>query len=505
VAISGALERWHGLRVDNPAQRVLAYRCSALVACALGAVSLAYLWTDPTYDEAVYLQLARTIAERGLPLRRVYEDFSQFRLFENSPPLVLYLTSISQRLFPGDDLPARLLHVAAFVLPTYATVWWFARAKFGAWAGCASLAVLLATPSYMRATSHVLLNVPLGLLACVCLLAFYQASCSSNRRWSWSLVVALTTVLAVWTKYQAVCVAAAIIPYVAYTFATRGFAGARSILLPLSAMIVGGATAVIALVWFFWAFGGGETLAATLTWNAGRLNPVSMSMFDIAWATVATARECESTLGGAVLLLGTFTLCAEARHRGLLVILASYVAATIAFNLTLFRLPGAGTSYLHSAVPALALLAGPGAARLLEGATSTTLRALLALAAIAIQIAGAPPGQYAPPRPNGSHAAATYIAAHSAPDAGVLAETVAIEFYSGRPVRALGNTFPRELVLSSLEGKSADDISFVVVDARAAPKNLDALRREWDRLLAKHFELVPAGAPGLHVYRRRPS
>ena len=69
-----------------------------MVACVLTMMSLAYVWTDLTYDEAVYLRLARTIAEQGLPLRRVYEDFSQFRLFSNSPP----------RYIRGVNAPAEL-------------------------------------------------------------------------------------------------------------------------------------------------------------------------------------------------------------------------------------------------------------------------------------------------------------------------------------------------------------------------------------------------------------
>jgi hypothetical protein len=204
-----------------------------------------------------------------------------------------------------------------------------------------------------------------------------------------------------------------------------------------------------------------------------------------------------------VLLLGAFTVCTEHRHRGLVVLFGSYVAATIAFNLILFRLPGAGSSYLDSAVPALALLTGPGAVRIVELATTTATRALLASGAIAIQFAGAPSSPYEVPRPNGSRVAAAYIAAHSDRTTGVLAETVAIEFYADRPVRAVSFTFPRELLLQSLEGRSRDDISYVVIDAGAAPKNLDAIRPQWNALMAQHFELVSAGAPGLHVYRRR--
>jgi 4-amino-4-deoxy-L-arabinose transferase-like glycosyltransferase len=474
-----------------------------MAGCALVTMSLAYLRTGLTHDEAVYLQLARTIAERGLPLRRTYEDFSQFRLFENSPPLVLYLASVSQQVFPGNDIPARLVHLAAFVLPTYGLVWWVARVRFGEWAALATLVALLANGSYLRATTHVTLDVPLGLLACVALVAFHHASCSPTGRRRAALTAALAIALAVWTKYQAVCVAAAICAYLVYVLATRRYQGFRSTLLPLSAVVGSGAIAVIALVWYFWAFGGPDTLVTTLTWNAGRIGPLSMSMVDLARAVVDTARECESILGGAALLLGVFAVCAEERHRDLLVLLGSFVAATIAFNLILFRLPGAGGTYLDSAVPALALLAGSAAARIVALATAARTRALLASAVVAIQIVGSPAGQYAPPRPNRTRAAAEYIAAHSKPTAGVLAETVAIEFYSGRPVRGIGLTYSRQHILQSLEGTSGDDISFVVVDAVAPPKNLAPVRQQWDALLAAHFERVPAGAPGLHVYRRK--
>jgi hypothetical protein len=131
------------------------------------------------------------------------------------------------------------------------------------------------------------------------------------------------------------------------------------------------------------------------------------------------------------------------------------------------------------------------------------MRTLLACAAVAIQLAGAASWPDDVSRPRSSHLAAAYIDARSPKTAGVLAETVAIEFYSGHPVRAVSFTFPKELVLRSLDGTSGDDISYVVIDARVTPKNLDAIRQGWDTLLARHFELVAVDAPGLRVYRRR--
>lgn len=477
--------------------------CSAVTGCVLVAASLAYLWTDLTYDEAVYLELARTIAETGLPWRRVYENFSEFRLFGNSPPLLLYLASVSQMVFPGNEIPARLVQFFVFAVPSYLLVWWVTRSSFGSWAACASLLTLLTMGSYVRDTTNVLLNIPLGLLACVALLAFYQASSSTlYRRW-WLAALALAFALAVWTKYQAVVIAAAIALYVLYTVATRGRAGVRAIRTPFATSIVSGAIAAIALIGFFWAFSGREGLASTLAVNANRIDPTSMSMGEIAYSVVETARECERTLGAIALLLGASVIWVEPRHRGLLLVLAAYVVATIAFNLAVFRLPGAGSSYLDSAVPALAMLVGPAAVRFVELAPTRATRTLVAVIATAVQFADSPSTIYDLPRPNGSRVAARYIAANSQPNAGVLADTVAIDFYTGRPVRATPFTYPRELVLRSLEGTSGDDISFVVVEHGPMHRNLAAVRPQWDALLAEHFELVPTGAPGLDVYRRR--
>jgi hypothetical protein len=477
--------------------------CVVVIGIALIAVPAAYLWTDLTYDEAVYLRLARTIAECGLPLRRAYADFNYFRLFENSPPLVMYIAAVSQSWFPGQELPARLVHLAAFVLPTYVLVWWVAREHFGAWAGVASLAALLTSGSYMRMTSHVLLDIPLGFLGCLALVAFYHASSVPIRRRSWLLALAITTVLMVWTKYQAICVGAAIVAVLIHTAATDGSHHLRSMRVALLTTIASAGTALLGLVGFLWAFGGRDGLTATMELNAERIRPASMSIVEIGRAVVATARECDSTLGAAVLLLAALAVCAEHRHRRLVLLLGSYVGITIAFNLTLFRLPGAGSSYLYSAVPALAIVAGPGAVRLIGVATTRASGTILAAAAVVIQLVDSGSLSIEYPRPNGSRVAAAYVAAHSPSTAGVVADTVAIEFYSGHPVRPVSFTFPKEMILRSLDGTSGDDITYVVIDSRAAPKNIDSIRERWDALLAEHFELVSAGAPGLRVFQRR--
>jgi hypothetical protein len=268
--------------------------------------------------------------------------------------------------------------------------------------------------------------------------------------------------------------------------------------------IASGALASLALIGFYWAFTGRQGLASTFAANANRIDPTSLSKVQLAAALLDTARECEQTLGAVALLLGAAAVWLEARHRGLLVLLGSYVAATILFNLAVFRLPGAGSSYLDCAVPCLAVLIGPAAVRFVELGATPWARGCLAIAAATAQLIDGPSADYDRPRPNGSRVAAAYIAAHSDPAEGVLADTVAIEFYTGRPVRATPFTFPRELLLRSLDGSSPDRISFVVVTDGPMHRNLDAIRTQWDALLARHFELAPVAAPGLKVYQRVP-
>jgi len=466
------------------------------------AASLAYLWTELTYDEAVYLRLARTIAETGLPWRRVYENFGEFRLFANSPPLVLYVASASQRLFPGNEIPARLVQFFVFVAPTYVAVWSVARSSFGPWEACASLVALLTLGSYVRDTTNVLLNIPLGLFALIALLAFYRAASSTrDARW-WLAALAVTMALAVWTKYQAVVIPAAMVLYAAYAFAARGYTGVRSMRMPLLTATASGALASLALFGFYWAFTGRQGVASTFAANANRIDPTSLSGMQIAAAIIDTARESEQTLGAVALLLAAVAVWVETRHRGLLVVLGSYVAATLLFNLAVFRLPGAGAAYLDCAVPCLAVLIGPAAVRFVQLGATPSARSLLAAVAVAVQLIDGPSAEYEWPRPNGSRVAAAYIAAHCNATDGVLADTVAVEFYTGRPVRAMAFTFPKELLLRSLDGTSHDRIAFVIVSDGPMHRNLKAIQTQWDALLATYFELAPVAAPGLRVYQR---
>jgi hypothetical protein len=151
-------------------------------------------------------------------------------------------------------------------------------------------------------------------------------------------------------------------------------------------------------------------------------------------------------------------------------------------------------------MPAFAVLGGLGASYLVTAA-ATLPRLVFASSMVGIQIISTPPGFYAFPRPNNSRIASEYIKANSAPTAGVLAETVAIEFYSGRPVRFIPAGFSRKLVLASLAGETSDDIVFVVMNDRTSSR-LQPVEKELAQFLSQDFELVFTVAD-TRVFRRK--
>jgi hypothetical protein len=467
-------------------------------------LSSSYVTAELAYDEAVYLCLSREISESGLPLRRQFEDFDRFRLFQNSPPLVLYVASISQRLFPGRDHPARLIHLGLFVVPAYVFVWMVSRARFGPWAGIGALLSLLGSGSYLRATSQVALDVPLGSLALLVLFAFENACRAEGRaRFNWSIAAAAGLVLATWTKYQAICICVAIAMYCVYLMLSLGRRYLRNIMTPLAFIIAGGIVAVAGLLAFFVAFAESSDVAHTVVYNSGRMSTGPLGPVGMLRAMLATATESVTRLGGALLLLSGLAVLVQRAHRGWLVILTSYVIATLSFNLLFFRLPGSGEHYLDSMVPALALLAGASVVVVAGLVSSGLHRIALGAVVFAIQFAGSPPPLNAW-YTNSPRMAAAYIASRGRPSAGVLANSVAIEFYAGNPVRVIGFIAP-DLLFKSLAGTSGDDISFVAVDRGVTPARITHIERQWEELLSRHFQVAPIDIPGMLVYERKRS
>src|SRR5262249_51498552 len=193
-------------RVDDRELVTLANGLTAVIAVVLIAATVVSMRSAMTYDEAVYLSLAREITSSGLPWRLDWDDLRHMALFETSPPLVMYVAAITQLGWPGQEMPSRIVQTGLFVLPTYWLGWRITRRRFGPWAGATALLALLSSREYLLAAGHVMLDVPLGLLALVVLVCFDRALANSTNPESqrrWSLLAAAALVLATWTKYQA--------------------------------------------------------------------------------------------------------------------------------------------------------------------------------------------------------------------------------------------------------------------------------------------------------------
>src|SRR5262249_5716889 len=144
-------------------------------------------------------------------------------------------------------------------------------------AGVAALLALLSSREYLLAAGHVLLDVPLGLLALTVLVCFDRAlagskSPESQRRWA--LLAAAALILATWTKYQAVCICAAIALYGAYLLLRPGSSDRSPVRLkmPIAVAIAAGALALAVLITYFLSFGGTSNLTPMLAFNAERLS-----------------------------------------------------------------------------------------------------------------------------------------------------------------------------------------------------------------------------------------
>jgi hypothetical protein len=471
---------------------------SALLLVLLLALTLSYITTELTYDESIYLCIARNIVASGLPVRRDFNNLGHFELFQNSPPLLMYVASATQRWFPGQDMPSRLVHIILFVVPIYFGVWWVSRRWFGPWAGVASLLALLGSGDYLNRTHNVQLDVPLGLFAVIALLAFDKACRKDKSRLPWCLTAAVALMFAAWTKYQAICISAAIPLYCGFLMVSQGRASAKRFMVPFVVMVFAGALALVVLVVLFKTFGGEETLAQTVTYNAERMNAGHLGLQGTLRAVLAIGTRCVSTLGALLIFASCAGLLLQGRHRGGLVILASYVLMSFLFNIWFFRLPGSGLWYLHSVVPAMAIMAGAAASALVDLTGSRLRGGLIGLIAAAIQFFGSPPPVFMPPYINGQRLAGQYIASKAGPEKGVLSTTSAIEFYSGNPVA----TRP-EVLLQSLAGTGGNDIAFIAIPRGEQVAGTEKIKAQWDEILQRYFVVAPIDIPTMVVYQRK--
>jgi hypothetical protein len=266
-------------------------------------------------------------------------------------------------------------------------------------------------------------------------------------------------------------------------------------------MVVAGGAAVAALIVYFWVFGDPSTLSSTLAYNGERMSGRTLGLGGVIRGIASVATQSVWTIGGVLLLAAGAAPILQRRSHRLLVVLTCYLIATLAFNLILFRMPGSGTYYLQSVIPAVAILAGSVADAAMRF-TASLQRGLAVLAVAAItQIAGAPPSLSLGRSTDAARVAANYVATHADPSVGVLALTPAIQFYAGNPVAVIPFV-PQQVLLDSLSSPGPSNIGFVVIDKDTPPAGTERFASEWSDRLTRNFALAPVDAPGVLVYER---
>jgi hypothetical protein len=161
--------------------------------------------------------------------------------------------------------------------------------------------------------------------------------------------------------------------------------------MPIAAAIGAGVLSLAVLITYFLSFGGTANLTPMLAFNAARMSPGGEPLTSIVRNAVGVATQTVWTIGPVLLASALVACLAQPRDGGLLALLTAYVLATIAFNVIFYRLPGSGSYYLHSAVPAIAILTGAAAGALIDVVRPVARGAAILLVIAAVQLVAAPP------------------------------------------------------------------------------------------------------------------
>ncbi|HOM15860.1 MAG TPA: glycosyltransferase family 39 protein [Thermoguttaceae bacterium] len=480
------------------------------------------------YDEANYLQIAKSIARTGLPYLRGLEHIEREEVFITSPPLVMAVAAPTQALWPGRLWPSRLVHVLVFSWPLYVLVWWISRRMYGPWPGCFALAVLLSHAQFLGHASVVRLDVPLGLWSLASLWCFYRAMEPGRTGWLWALGAGLSLAAAVAVKFQAVCLPMAIGLFLAMLVLRRQWQTVLQTLRPIGFQFIASLLMVAGLYYYLIMLPGPDAAqyGGGLTHTTQQLDTTGLTWQQIAAYYVALPIKMIIYLGWLLwlALLGLWPGRAESRFASLL---ACYCGAVGLFNVAVAKLCGAGTYYLISAVPALAVLAGRAAAVALEkppflpmpNAEATAnlpetppskkqfvLGGVL-LGLLAWQWLADRPWEVPLRIPAGSRTAqvAQFLNQIDPVGDGVLAEDTGIQFFTDRPTTVL-QFAPYSAVQAYLEGRGPYPVSFVVLRASSLAKPDPFLAKHWpttQKLLETHFQRLRSPTPGMVIFVRK--
>jgi hypothetical protein len=333
----------------------------ASVAIVFGFLLLfarAPLW----YDEANYLALASAIRHVGYPIW--FWNPQEPILFVNSPPGMLYFIGLLLNSVSSNPIVLRLIFAALFGLAPiiYLAVRAFRRGEslfpisvVALYASCSGI--------FLMELIQLRFDLPLACLSCLLLAKFADLSGhppdAAKRTASWVLVIVLST-LSYLTKYQAVCLTGALSLYIALKF----FSPARRSTPWLAYLghLAGAALAIAMLA--LWSSMADQpsihaTVSDTIRWN---IFDRIVGRPDLIGAVTELAVAAKKIMAiSTIPLIFFFIACATRsidwsdQFLKLCVLLTLVV---IAFNLAVFRMPGAGGYYMLQAVIPLGYILG---------------------------------------------------------------------------------------------------------------------------------------------------
>jgi hypothetical protein len=315
---------------------------AGLVPAGLLAVgAYAPLW----YDESNYLTLALSISKSGYPLLYFWPDTPDF--FLDSPPLVPYLESLLRQL-PIDVAGLRTISAAVFAGLAVVALAAYLRGRSNSLLTLGLTVLFSVLCGYFAVEFvQIRMDLPLAALSFVVLIAvaLIRSKETDQSNWAALLTVLVLSALAFLTKYQAVCLTAAL----AIDALLAAFTRERRAWMPLAAHLIGLACGLAVLVWIVMSSPVGEGLIIRrLQWNFTRVSPGGSPWFDL-FVTVLPWVACAFVIPLALFALAAVRRRLPLRGDPLLRLSLALAVVVAAFNVVLFELPGAGGQYMAQA------------------------------------------------------------------------------------------------------------------------------------------------------------
>jgi 4-amino-4-deoxy-L-arabinose transferase-like glycosyltransferase len=193
----------------------------------------------PFYDEAAYLDFSRGIIETGLPSRSINKSHADLTF--RHPPLARYITALVLTLFSNNLHTARLLSSFSSAILLLLFFFWLKRRTNANYAVLFSL--ILATHSLFLVHAYSLYVEVLLALFCIggliCFLEYVEALLPASKR-NWLIASGFLFAAALCSKYTAVFF---LLPVMGWLLLVEK--------KYKTALLFGGITSSLLLVWFF--------------------------------------------------------------------------------------------------------------------------------------------------------------------------------------------------------------------------------------------------------------